>query len=749
MPRFATLRHDLLAALVAAVALLPTSVAYGLMVIAPLGPDWVAVGMTASIGSTILFGFLAALFGANPHLLSSPRAVTVLMLTAALQVALDRGLTGHEALFLGFSGVMVAGLLQLLAGILRLGEIISYIPYPVLTGFINASSLLLLLQVLPLALGYPELTLGEIVRHPIGIPLLWATLVSGLTFIGTFITLKKFRLLPSALLGLLLGTAIYYLGHILLQLPHAPLAGELPLNKLWQIPLLLRDSELWPLLVSEGDIPLLTGLSIALMVSFDTVITGSALALHRHSDNDSNHDLKLHGCLNALMGLLGFLPASGTLSRSQVILQAGGETHLATVMTAPLLALLLLLFMPLVAQLPLWAMAGLLIATAVRGFDFTAILRLPRLLRSRAQFPASIVGDVLVILLVIAVALLSNLMIAVGVGVVLAILLFVFGMGRRPIRRIFRGSRFHSRVARQPAQAALLQSEGDRIAIIELQGALFFGSCGRVQRKAGELLLLEQIDYLIIDCRHLTSIDTTAAAMLRGLVRLCRKQGVALFFSQLEHTSLRPTKVGQHQRQCSPIGRQIWSTLEIHGVVGAVGEASFFAETNDALAAAEAELLNCHGAKGERLLQQLMASSLLFLGLTRSAVIALGQQCQKRRYPAGEVIFNQGEAGRSAIFLARGEMEVMLDIPGSRRRKRIAILTPGSLIGELGLLDGDARSATVLATQPSICFELEEGEFRQLQQQQPELCNQLLHNLCLIFASRLRYANTMIAELER
>ena len=749
-------RYDLVAACVGALTTLPQAVAYGLIAVGPLGPDWAVFGITASVGSAILFGFASGLTESNPFLISGPAAVTAVVLASGIETALERGYTPHDAVFLAFLGLLVAGLFQMAAGVLRLGHAVSYIPLPVLSGFVNASALIVFLSALPTILGIPDLRLDTL--FPAGLKAIdpWAVGVGAITILVTLFAERRIRIVPAALVGLATGTAAYMVGNHLINLPASPLVGDIDILALWHMPLLLMPDLDWAAAWREIDIPLLGGASIGLLASFNTVMASSALSDRTSARLDANRDLLTHGLLNAAMGLFGFLPGSGTISRSTAMLEAGARTRAANAGTGIVFGLMLAGLAPLVAALPLWATAGMLVATAVQAVDRPTVRKIWGLLSGRIPYPRVIAGDVAVTLAVVVTALVFDLVAAVGVGVLLAAVLFVLGMGRNPVRRVYRGSRVHSKIQRSAAQTHWLEKEGHRIAVMELQGALFFGSCARLQNEA-RALVGDGVEYLVLDCRHLSSIDSTGSATLRALHLMFAETGGRVFISYVE-PERRQNPAGWrangkddllHCRRTSVVPRWIWLNLEANGVVYALGRGRFFDDTDSALVACEERLLTRFGHAETPDSRGVIASSALFSGLPREAILHLGRLVERHRFRNGETVFRQGTEGDRAYFLVFGRMDVLIDIPGTARRKRVSALTEGTLFGEVGLIDRAPRSASVVATRDSTCFSIDAERFETLRAERPDLVAILLLNLSRLFATRLRTANIMISELEQ
>ena len=755
--RLETARFDIGAACVGMLATLPQAVAYGLIAFYPLGPQWASFGISASIGSAILFGIISGMFGVNPFLVSGPRAVTALVLASAIQIAITRGSSASDAIVIAFVAVLAAGVFQFVAGLLRLGNAASYIPAPVLSGFVNASALLVLINTLPTALGSLTPDITAIFEPDENSILFFAIAVSLTTISFQFIAARTIRFVPAAIVGLVAGTAIYYIGVSIFPLANAPLIGTIEFSEIWRMPILIKTTPVWNELSPNIDIVITSALTIGLLSSFDTVISSRAIDARTAGHSDVNAELRLHGLLNIFMGFIGFLPGSGTMSRSVAILDAGARSRIANWASSLTLALSLLIFAPLVAALPIWATAGMVIAIAIQAIDQPTFIKLSKLVTGKFPYPRVIVGDVLISLFVVAIALLFNLASAVCVGVLVSVILFVLGMSKNPVRRTYLGSRVHAHRQRKVAIVECLEKEGHRIAVLELQGALFFGSCSRL-RSTVSRYLETGIDYLILDFRHVTSIDSTGSEALRAIHQQCLDGGKHLFLSSIQpERRLSPNKQrsepdpgsspDQRDHRLKP--RWIWLNLDANGVIKAVGKENFFAETDAALAHCEELLLRRFCDKPDRGIHRVFAKSLLLNGMTRDQITTLGHKAQRQRFKKGDLVFQQDDTCNRAYFLIYGRMDVVINVPGTGRQKRINTITEGTLFGEVALLDGAPRSATIVATTDALCLSLDGTDFAALRQDHQDIVTRLLLNLNRILASRLRQANMMISELEQ
>ncbi len=742
--------------MVGALATLPQAVAYGLIAFSPLGTEWAAAGILASVGSAIVFGLITAFFGSNKFKVCGPSVVPALVLAVGIQTALDRGFAPVDAVVMGMAGVFCAGVFQLLAGLLRLGHAVSFMPLPVLAGFVNASAILVMLSSVPVVLGIPDMALEDVLAGGFTQSSGWAVAVSALTICSIFILEDRLRFVPAALAGLILGAVLYHAGLIFGGLPAGPVVGHIALMDLIHLPVTVEYSPTVATLLANADIPVLSGLSIGLLNAFTSVLSSTALDSRMGTQSDHNRDLRLEGAANMLMGALSFLPGAGTMSRSSAIISGGAKTRAANVGAAITFLLMLVFLAPIIAELPLWASSGMLLATAVQAIDKQTLLNLKSIVRREVPYPRVLAGDLFVTATVVVTALAFNLIFAVGVGVLLAVALFVLGMGRDPVRRHFDASRIRSKVHRPVTQLQFLEREGHRIAVIEVQGAVFFGTCARLQSQAKDLIGAGA-EFLIMDFRHVSSIDSTGCAMLRSLSVACQEAGGRLLLSNVEPERRLDRRSRSRFRDGIPPGetpartslRWIWLNMHANGVIDAIGEKSVFDETDLALTRSEDALIARFGKAGLAGRRGIVVNSPLFEGMSRAMVRELAPYAGRHFFLAGSTVFRQGDEGDAAYFLVRGRMDVTIDIPGSDRKKRVSSLSEGTLFAEMALIDGAPRSASVTAVRHSCCFSITVDQFARLQSDRPDIALILLRNSSGEFANRLRLANKMIAELEQ
>jgi anti-anti-sigma regulatory factor len=273
----------------------------------------------------------------------------------------------------------------------------------------------------------------------------------------------------------------------------------------------------------------------------------------------------------------------------------------------------------------------------------------------------------------------------------------------------------------------ILSDHGARIAVIELEGAMFFGTAepllAHVERE-----LEQPTAALVLDFRRVTEVDITGARILLQVAERVSKAGAQLALSSLAGPSM--------------IGR----TLLDMGVIEALGIEHSFPDRDHALEWAEDLLIAKHAGPsevGEIPLERLD----LFAHFSEGEREGVARRLGRRDYRAGQVVLREGEPGTELFIIVRGSATGRQRIERGRET-RLMSFAAGTVIGELGVLDEEARSATVVADDDLACLVLSRGDFLELMRAEPAVAVKLLSNLCREISWRLRRANRMISLLE-
>jgi len=730
------LSGELWGGLAAMLVALPSAIAYGVASFVPLGGEYVADGALAGILGALALGIVAPLAGGAPRLISAPCAPAAAVL-ASLTTALLAGAPGfagplppERVVVLLTAAAAMSALLQLLYGAVGGGRLIKYIPYPVVAGYLSGVALLILLGQLPKLFGLPE---GAHGWRALADPSLWRWqgLAVGLATIAGMAGARRITTaLPAPVLGLAAGVAVYFGCSLaspeLLRFQDNPLiigpvaqgGGSLArlLVARWQGLAGMGWADLQALLVPA--------LTLSALLSIDTLKTCVVVDAITRSRHDSNRELIGQGLGNLAAALAGGMPGAGTMGATLVNVNSGGTTRLSGVSEGLFVLAAFLLFSPLIGWVPLAALAGILVVVAVRMFDRASF----HLLRQR-----STVLDFLVIAAVVAAAVEFNLVVAAGVGLGLAILLFIREQMRSSvIRRKLYGDQLSSRKQRLPEERELLQTAARATAICELQGNLFFGTTDRLFSELEPDLRASR--FVILDMRRVQGVDFTAAHMLEQLGARLGASGAELIFSSL------PAQL--------PTGQDLEAYFRQLGVVRAATNVRVFDTLNDALEWTEEQLLAAaQGRPGEDgLALELAAFDLLREFEADQTLGALSACVEERRAAAGETIFHRGEAGDELFLVRRGEVRIAVPFE-SGKQLILTVCGRGHIFGDMAFLDRRPRSADAIALTEVELYAIPRSRFDAVIRAHPVVGVKVFARLAGILALRLRHADAELRAL--
>lgn len=294
------------------------------------------------------------------------------------------------------------------------------------------------------------------------------------------------------------------------------------------------------------------------------------------------------------------------------------------------------------------------------------------------------------------------------------------------IRREYRGSAVHSKRVRTPQEWEILRREGGRIAVVELQGALYFGSVEQLIRRMGDLA--DEADFVIVDFKRVQAADGAAAKLVQRMALSLAERHCRLALS--------------HLWTDGPLSRL---RRKVDAVAAEAGIA-VIADTDRALEHFEDAILR-EAPGGHHEARFALSQLDILKGLKPEEYKLLETIVQPFHFKQGDVILRQGDPARLFFVIARGSVSISIAIDGERR-KRIACFGPGVSFGEMALLDGGLRSASAIADETVICYGLSVERIRELAADHPNIMITILGNLTRDFSERLRRANEEIRTLE-
>lgn len=352
---FDNIRGDIYGGLTAAVVALPLALAFG--VASGAGP-------IAGLYGAIFVGLFAALFGGTPAQVSGPTGpMTVVMAGVVTQF-------GH-APAMAFTVVMLAGLLQILFGVLKLGRYINLMPFPVISGFMSGIGVIIIILQLGPLVGHASpgggilIALADVPRAYAS-PVVAAAAVGALALFIVFVWPSRLgRIVPSPLVALVIGTLV-----AVFVLPGAPVLGEiptglprpiLPLFDLASVPLMLRAA-----------------LILAVLGTIDSLLTSLVADNVTQTHHDSDRELIGQGIGNAVAGLFGAIPGAGATMRTVVNVRAGGRTPISGALHALVLLAMVLGLGGFAERIPHAVLAGILIKVGLDIIDWGYLQRIRR-----------------------------------------------------------------------------------------------------------------------------------------------------------------------------------------------------------------------------------------------------------------------------------------------------------------------------------------------------------------------------------
>jgi anti-anti-sigma regulatory factor len=408
---------------------------------------------------------------------------------------------------------------------------------------------------------------------------------------------------------------------------------------------------------------------------------------------------------------------------------AGARTRLAGLLGIASVACISALGATLIAVLPRVVIAALLTVTALRLFDRWTLQLFASVVAGDAARRKSYLLDLLIIVLVVVLTVTNHLVMAVAVGIGLAVGSFILRMSRSIVRRSYRCDVVHSRKTRNNEDNGILAQHGREIGVLELEGALFFGTADKLAHEL-ERGFADGVRYAIVDLRRLNDFDTTAARLLMQLNDSALQRGRRISLSGL------------------PPGSRLETFIRDCGLAAAIGRQHVFDDLPAAIEWAEDHLIadaRAGAAAGGELALEAFD---LMAGLEGNELEAIRRLFRRVEFGQGTVVFREGEDGGQMYLIARGSASVKLRQQEPGVPTRLVTFAPGTVFGELAVLDGGPRSATVEADAPLVCYALHGHDFERLKSEQPAIAIRLLTNLAGELGNRLRRANRIIFQLE-
>jgi sulfate permease, SulP family len=732
---FLKVRGDIAGGAMSAIVAIPLAAAYGMFVFGSLGDRYFAHGVLAGLYTALVVGVVSVSLGDRSTHVYAPRIITTFFLGSILTglVHSDAAIlrTGGLAAILGvfFLIVLLGGAFQALAGLLRVGDLLKFTPYPVMAGFQNAAALLLFLVQIGNVLGFPKLVPFQRLFDHLGEAKPTSLAIGIVTFAAMWNARKFAGRVPPLVVGLMVGTVCYYaivalgfsdaLGAPIGDLPRA---GIEPIN-LPVIADLVRSDGLWELALTVIG----GALGLAFIASIDALLCSRLLESATGGMPRSDAQLLRLGVGNIVSACFGGITSGINVGPTVTGRTWGARTPLAVLVSAAAIFLTLAVFLPALAYLPRAVLSAAVMVVAIQHVDQWT-MQLVRRAGGRGTLNRSaVVLELCVVAAVAALSLTLGIVEAVFAGIIIAIAIFLLRMSKSVVRRKYRGDVVHSRRTRSPALRDFLVRHGDRIVVMELEGAIFFGSAERLTR-AIEIELARATEYVILDLRRVTEIDSTGGQLLLRIQSRLAHEGKHLLFCGLD--------------QATPWGRLLGDL----GLPAAVTSEKLFSEPDRAIEWAEEALIAAGGAAPPASEELSLEGIEFLINLTGKELAIVSPLLRRRQFAKGDIVFREGDSGTELMIIVHGTASVHLpDTYG--RATRLVTFSAGTFFGELAIIDNGLRSATVIADDVLVCYAFDAADLEALGRTHPSIAIKLVANIGRELSRRLRLANGLIREL--
>ena len=507
---------DLIAGIVVAIIALPLSIALALA--SGVGPE-------QGIYTAIVAGFIISFLGGSQVQIAGPTAAFA---TIVAGIVARNGMDGLAA------ATILAGIILIIMGLCRFGGLIKYIPFTITTGFTSGIAVTIVIGQLKDFFGvtYPEgmptiETMEKLKAFLAGIHTFNTdSLIVGLVCLAILIIAPRFtEKIPGSLLAVIGG---------ILMVQLLPLQVN-TIGDLYTISNKLPSFHMPQLSFEMIQTALPDAFTIAILAAIESLLSCVVADGMINGKHRSNMELAAQGAGNIASALFGGIPATGAIARTAPNVKNGGRTPVAGMIHAVVLVLILIILMPYAAMIPMPAIAAILFMVAYNMCQWRTFTELVK------TAPKS---DIAVLILTFLLTIVFDLVIAIEIGLLVAVLLFM--------KRMSDVTEVHSwkyAEDEEEAEREKLRKLSPHINVYEISGPLFFGAADVI----GRIAVKDHAKCLILRMRSVPALDSTALNAMTDLYKNCEKRGITLILS---HVNQQPMKVMEKAGFAQKVGQE-------------------------------------------------------------------------------------------------------------------------------------------------------------------------------------------------
>lgn len=497
------LKNEIFGGVTTAVVSLPMALAFGVAS---------GAGAQAGLYGAIVVGLFASFFGGTNTLISEPTGPMTVIMTAVV----TRLVAQHPeaGLAMAFTAVMIAGLVQILFGVFRLGRYITMMPYSVVSGFMSGIGILLVITQIPSLLGSQGPgggaipTLAALPRIVADADWREVVLAAGAILVLFLVPRRIRRFVPPQLLVLVVGTLVAVL-----------ILSEGAVRTVGPIPMGLPRIVLPTLTAGLATQIVLDGIILGVLGCIDSLLTSMIADSLTREHHDSNRELIGQGIGNLVSGFLGGLPGAGATMGTVVNIQTGARSPLAGIIRSLLLLAVVLVIGPALASVPMAVLAAIAVKVGFNILDWSFLGRAHRI----SMTSTLIMYGVLVL------TVLVDLIVAVGLGVFLANILTIERLSNLPSTKVKTIDPSGDPVVVNEEERRRLEELADRVVLFHLSGPMIFGVAQAINRES--TAMATNPDYLILDLAEVSILSTTVALALENVIRDALQHGSIVYLA--------------------------------------------------------------------------------------------------------------------------------------------------------------------------------------------------------------------------
>jgi SulP family sulfate permease len=706
------------------------NIAYAVSLAAFIFTGGISEYLPAGVGIVLIAYFVAGLIiaigSSIPGIISTPKGnICVIVALMAASIAGSNSLISQQQVLPTIvAGIMVStivsGVFLFTLGLFRIGNLIRFIPYPVIGGYFAGAGYLLVKGAISVMTGL-GFTSGQmhlfIQPHYL---MLWAPgLLFAILLFGLERRYKHFLLMPALLLagiGLfylllsLTGTSIGQAKGLGLMFPDFSGGGLFP-----HLNIALFQHISAPALIGEAGniitIVFLCAISALLITSVVEIGTERYVCLER--------ELKVAGAANIVTGLGGGVISLPAATDTILSYKLGAKSRLAGISNALLCGAAILIGPSLIIYLPKPLIGGLLLffgISLLMEWAYDSWFKLPK-------------ADYFLVLFILVVIASFGYLKGVGIGIVIAGILFAVNYSRtNVVKHELTGSTCKSKVERAARQERLLQEKGDQVYILVLQGYIFFGTADKILTQIKQRMENPKklpLHFVVLDFHLVSNIDSSAVNSFTKLKQLSRRKQAILIFTNLNQS----------------IRQQLQHIDFFYNKDTVFYD---FPDLDHALEWCEDRILKTEEA--EKLDHVPLHQQLLELFPNKDAVPRFMKYLEHKKVPAGYCLFHQGDRADNLYLIESGKVAIMLEIDEGRSM-RLRTMGAGTVLGEMGLYTKKPRSATAVTEEPSSLYSLSDEALNRIQAEDPELALSFHQFVVRSLADRIVRSNDELKEL--